>query len=76
MRRRAFIAALIVTSCGLLASCGGDTSGTESITVYVTRTGSKYHRGNCQYLSQSKIAKSLEDARRSFDPCKVCKPPK
>src|SRR5688572_8175735 len=31
-------------------------------TVYVTNTGSKYHRGGCQYLSKSKISTSLDSA--------------
>lgn len=47
----------------------------EEITVYVTRTGEKYHRGSCRYLRQSKIPMSLEDARLRYDPCSVCDPP-
>jgi hypothetical protein len=27
----------------------------QTITVYVTRTGAKYHRDGCRYLSRSKI---------------------
>ncbi len=54
-----------------------DTSSNDSsdITVYVTNTGSKYHRDGCQYLSQSKIAISLSDAVLRYDPCSVCDPP-
>lgn len=37
----------------------------SSITVYITRTGSKYHRGTCRYLSKSKIPISLADAKAS-----------
>lgn len=44
-------------------------------TVYVTRTGAKYHRDGCRYLSKSKIPISLEDARRRYGPCSVCRPP-
>lgn len=48
----------------------------QAITVYITNTGSKYHRDGCQYLSKSKIAISLTDAKaRHYEPCKVCKPP-
>lgn len=47
----------------------------DSITVYVTRTGAKYHRGSCRYLRQSKIPTSLKEARRMYDACKVCRPP-
>lgn len=43
--------------------------------VYVTRTGAKYHRSGCRYLSKSKIPISLEDAKRRYSPCSVCNPP-
>ena len=46
-----------------------------SVTVYVTKTGEKYHRDGCRYLRQSRIAMSLKEAARRFDPCSVCKPP-
>jgi hypothetical protein len=47
-----------------------------TITVYITKTGEKYHRDGCQYLSRSKIATTLKEAlARGFGPCKVCKPP-
>ena len=45
------------------------------ITVYVTRTGQKYHRDGCRYLSRSKIAMSLKEAAKRFTPCSVCRPP-
>ena len=44
--------------------------------VYVTRTGTKYHREGCRYLSKSMISISLEDAVKSYSPCSVCNPPK
>ena len=43
--------------------------------VYVTKTGSKYHRGGCRYLSKSKIPISLERAKQAYGPCSICKPP-
>ena len=43
-------------------------------TVYVTRTGAKYHRGSCRYLRYSKIAMTLDRAKQSYSPCSVCKP--
>lgn len=49
----------------------------SGMTVYVTRTGSKYHRGGCRYLRQSKIAMSLAAAKAAgYTPCKVCSPPR
>lgn len=50
-------------------SSGGDT------TVYITNTGSKYHRDGCRYLKNSKIPKSLSDVRGWYSPCSVCNPP-
>jgi hypothetical protein len=47
----------------------------QTITVYVTRTGAKYHRDGCRYLSRSKTPMSLKEAAKRFEPCKVCKPP-
>jgi len=48
---------------------------TEKI-VYITKTGKKYHRLGCRYLSKSCIPISLTEAkRRGYTACKVCKPP-
>jgi hypothetical protein len=45
-------------------------------TVYVTKTGEKYHRDGCRYLSRSKIATTLKAAvARGLGPCSVCRPP-
>jgi hypothetical protein len=57
-------------------SAGGG-SGGSSTTVYITKTGEKYHRSGCRYLSSSKIAISLADAKaRGYTPCSVCDPPR
>ena len=43
--------------------------------VYITKTGSKYHRESCDSLSNSKIEVSLEDAlAKDLEPCKKCNP--
>lgn len=45
--------------------------------VYVTRTGSKYHRDGCGSLSKSKIPITLKEAVESgYGPCKRCNPPR
>lgn len=52
-------------------------SNKKSVTVYITKTGEKYHRSNCRYLKKSKISISLSDAKKNgYTACKVCKPPK
>lgn len=44
-------------------------------TVYITKTGEKYHRAECRYLSKSKIPIKKSDAiAKGYEPCKVCKP--
>jgi competence protein ComEC len=44
--------------------------------VYITKTGKKYHRAGCQYLSKSCIPIDLEDAKdRGYTPCSKCNPP-
>lgn len=54
-----------------------DTKADESGTVYITRTGAKYHRAGCRYLSKSMIPISLKDAvARGYTPCSVCNPPR
>lgn len=50
-------------------------SGGGGGTVYITRTGSKYHANGCRYLSRSKIPISKSSARaRGYTPCSVCHP--
>jgi hypothetical protein len=46
-----------------------------SVTVYVTKTGKKYHRAGCRHLSRSKIPLPLDAAARSYGPCAHCRPP-
>ena len=44
-------------------------------TVYITKTGERYHKEDCRYLHSSKIKTTLSDAKTSgYTPCKVCKP--
>jgi hypothetical protein len=45
----------------------------DTRTVYITRTGKKYHGPNCQYLSRSKIPISLKEARKqNYTACSRC----
>jgi len=56
---------------GATASAGSSTSNSQ--TVYITKTGSKYHNAGCQYLRQSKIAISLDDAKaQGYSACSKC----
>ena len=43
--------------------------------VYITDTGSKYHRGSCRHLKHSKYPIMRSDAiAQGYEPCKVCSP--
>lgn len=74
------IAVVVIVVLGLClgaTSCGKDSPTSPDTTVYITATGSKYHRGSCSYLSQSKITITLGEAKsRGYTPCSRCDPPK
>ena len=45
-------------------------------TVYITRTGKKYHLENCRTLRKTKIPVKLKEAvKAGYQPCKICHPP-
>ena len=48
----------------------------KEVTVYVTRTGKKYHRAGCSYLRTSSIPMPLKDAKaKGYTACSRCHPP-
>ncbi|MEO5911052.1 MAG: hypothetical protein ABIP95_09210 [Pelobium sp.] len=47
----------------------------KSVSVYVTKTGKKYHLSDCSYLRQSKIEIDQKDAiKQGYTACSRCKP--
>lgn len=44
--------------------------------VFVTQSGTKYHCDGCRFLVKSKIPILLDDAKKRYQPCGVCKPPR
>jgi hypothetical protein len=45
-------------------------------TVYVTKSGEKYHSASCPYLGKSSVAMPLEKARGAgYAPCSRCQAP-
>ena len=48
----------------------------QTVTVYGTKTGKKYHRSSCSSLRRSKIPISLAEAKVGYGPCARCKPPR
>ena len=51
-------------------------SAEQDTTVYVTKTGKKYHLDGCRSLSKSKIPISLSEAKARYEPCGICNPPR
>jgi hypothetical protein len=82
------VVGIVVLTCFLFtlstffASCGKESPSAPSLqplgledTVYITNTGSMFHRGNCQYVQNSKIAILKKDAiAQGYTACSVCKP--
>ena len=78
-RLRKSAVALLLISLLALVGLGAPPKGEEgkdkSQTVYVTKTGKKYHRRGCQYLRKSQIPKTLEKVvAAGFTACSRCKP--
>lgn len=70
------LALFLFTSISAMASPVLDPLASGDIVVYVTRSGSKYHRDGCSSLSKSKIEITLKEAiEQGYEPCKRCKPP-
>ena len=69
---------LLVLGCGPDSPTASDQAVTppvpKSRTVFVTRTGEKYHARSCIHLSSSKIPISIEEAVDSYSACTVCRP--
>lgn len=63
------------TSTKSISSNSSNTNNSQSRTVYITDTGSKYHSSSCSYLKKSKRAISLNDAKsQGYTPCSRCNP--
>lgn len=59
---------------GLVAYAATAQSAASDV-VYVTNTGTKYHKSTCRYLSKSKIKTTRGQAEKDgYTACKVCKP--
>jgi len=47
----------------------------KDATVYITKSGEKYHKTGCKYLKKSQIKTTKKDAvKNGYGACKVCKP--
>jgi len=66
---------LILLSLLFVSFIFANTTISQSQTVYVTKSGKKYHTGECRYTSNNSVSIDLSEALdRGYEPCKVCKP--
>ena len=73
MKKASKLFLLIVLVCMIAAA--GFAAGQDTI-VYITKTGEKYHTGQCSSLKKTKIPISLGEAvAKGYEPCQRCKPP-
>lgn len=57
-------------------SSSGSQPASERVIVYVTRTGTKYHRADCPLLTRTAgTPMRLTEAITKHSPCAICKPP-
>ncbi len=57
--------------------CFGETSNTSDTKteiVYITNTGSKYHRAGCSYLKSKKAITKEQAISQGYSPCSRCNP--
>ena len=58
------------------ANRGPPEKGTSTTKVFTTKSGKKYHRDGCNFLSSSKFGTLLSKAKATgYAPCKSCNPP-
>lgn len=60
----------------VVSSSPAQTETTTQKQVYMTKTGDKYHKMDCPYISQKEVfSMSIEEAKKNdFLPCKFCRP--
>jgi len=65
--------ATVSSRAGAVQTIGAEN---QNSIVYITKSGTKYHRAGCRFLGQSDVPISLAEAkRRGYTPCATCKPP-
>jgi hypothetical protein len=67
---------LLLTLSPALTVASATPQSSAEQTVYVTKTGKKYHAAGCRYLRRSQYSMKLKDAvNAGYTPCSVCAPP-
>lgn len=75
MRHRNKVLMLLVVFMVLVPVYVGSKQSTNVQTVFITKSGDKYHRDSCKFVAKTRIPITLEQALgRGYQACKVCKP--
>jgi len=73
--RRCFVITFVITFVCIFAVAVAYAAAPDTV-VFVTKTGSKYHREDCSTLRSSKIETTLGKAvAEGYEPCELCRPP-
>lgn len=82
MVKKNLLAAMLVGII-ILSGCSSDApvkqvdaSVSDEVTVYVTDTGEKYHRADCNYLISSNPITLSRAIKFGYTPCSRCNPPR
>ena len=72
--RRLGVWLLLVWASASVSSQAGQQATTDSVsdTVYVTKSGTKYHRAGCSSLHAGAIAMAHTEASKKYTPCTRC----
>jgi len=79
-RRRATVGTLMAAIAGVAVVLGSYRAGRDSVPspamVWVTHRGTRYHREGCRYVRAGGVRTPLDEAKASYRPCAVCRPPR
>lgn len=70
--RDVFLAAENAARQNKVGLWGFEASQTVDDTVYITKSGKKYHHADCRLLSKNRIALPLSQARADHEACSLC----
>lgn len=84
MRRRAVLLPAVLSLLVAVACASSQPDARTAVssqpaaaTVYITKTGTKYHADGCRHLAKSRIPIALDEAKKKgYEPCSVCQPPR
>lgn len=65
---------ILVIAAGIMLLAAAALGQSDDQTVYVTKSGTKYHSAGCSYLSKSSIGIKRSELSSKYTPCSRCSP--